>query len=170
MARMTDGAPPLPAKEEAAMIKFKKILYPTDFSESSLEALRYAVSLAKDYKAKLILMHVINEQIFSEGLNLPRVSAPEALGQEMEAEAGRQLRMLIPADQRQGLDSEMVIRSGMPFLEVIRYAEANGVDLIVIGTHGRSGMEHIIFGSTAEKVLRKATCPVLSVRPPTANS
>ena len=148
------------------MIKLKKILYPTDFSESSLEAMKYAVSFARDYKARLILMHVVNEQIFSEGLNLPRLAAPEALEQELVAEAGRQMRTLIPADVRAGVDVEHVILRGMPFLEIIRYAKANEIDLIVIGTHGRSGMEHIIFGSTAEKVVRKAPCPVLSVKPP----
>jgi nucleotide-binding universal stress UspA family protein len=147
------------------MITFRKILYPTDFSESSLEALKYAVTFARDFKAQLVLMHVVNEKIFSEGLSLPRLEAPEALGQEMAAEANRQLRMLIPASERVGLEVEMVILHGMPFLEIIRYAKANNVDLIVIGTHGRSGMEHIIFGSTAEKVVRKAPCPVLSVRP-----
>jgi len=148
------------------MIKLKKILYPTDFSDSSLEALKYAVSFARDFKARLVLMHVVNEKIFSEGLSLPRVAAPEALAEEMAAEAGRQLKVLIPADERQGLDWEMVIRSGMPFLEIIRFARENAVDLIVIGTHGRSGVDHIIFGSTAEKVVRKAPCPVLSVKPP----
>ena len=147
------------------MIKLKKILYPTDFSESSLEAMKYAVSFARDYKARLVLMHVVNEQIFSEGLNLPRLAAPEALEQELVAEATRQMRTLIPADVRAGVDVEHVILRGMPFLEIIRYAKANEVDLIVIGTHGRSGMEHIIFGSTAEKVVRKAPCPVLSVKP-----
>ena len=147
------------------MIKLKKILYPTDFSDSSLEALPYALSFARDYKAKLVLMHVVNEAIFSEGLSLARAIAPEALGQEMADEADRRLKMLIPADQRAGLDVEMVILHGMPFLEVIRYAKANDIDLIVIGTHGRSGVDHIIFGSTAEKVVRKAPCPVLSVKP-----
>lgn len=147
------------------MIKLKKILYPTDFSESSLAALPYATSFARSCKAKLVLMHVVNEQIFSEGLNLARVNPPEALGQELAAEAERQLKMLIPLEDREGLDSEMVILHGMPFLEIIRYAKANDVDMIVIGTHGRSGMEHIIFGSTAEKVVRKAPCPVLSVKP-----
>jgi nucleotide-binding universal stress UspA family protein len=147
------------------MIKLRKILYPTDFSDSSLEALPYALSFAREYKARLVLMHVVNEQIFSEGLSLPRAVAPEALGQEMAQEAERRLKMLIPAGQRSGLDVEMVILHGMPFLEIIRHAKANEVDLIVIGTHGRSGMEHILFGSTAEKVVRKAPCPVLSVKP-----
>ena len=152
------------------MFKLKKILYPTDFSEASLEALPYAVSFARNCQAKLILMHVVNEKIFSEGLSLARVSAPESLEQEMTAEAGRRLKMIIPPDQREGLDWESVILYGMPFLEIIRYAKDNGVDMIVIGTHGRSGMEHIIFGSTAEKVVRKAHCPVLSVKPAAATT
>lgn len=147
------------------MIKLKKILYPTDFSESSLEALKYAISFARDSKARLILMHVVNEKMFSEGLSLARVSAPEALREELQAEAERQLKSLIPAQERQGLSWEQVILSGLPFLEIIRYAQANDIDLIVIGTHGHTGVEHIIFGSTAEKVVRKAHCPVLSVKP-----
>jgi nucleotide-binding universal stress UspA family protein len=147
------------------MIKFKKILYPTDFSESSLEALKYAVSFARDFKARLVLLHVVNEQIFSEGLSLPRVAAPEALEQELASEAERQLKAILPAGERAGLDSEMVILRGMPFLEIVRYAKDNDVDLIVIGTHGRSGLEHVIFGSTAERVVRKAPCPVLTVQP-----
>jgi nucleotide-binding universal stress UspA family protein len=147
------------------MIKLKKILYPTDFSEASLEALTYAVGFARNFQAKLILMNVVDEKIFSEGLSLARVSAPEALGQEMVAEAGRQLKRIIPADERKGLDIEMVTLSGSPFAEIIRYAKEKDVDLIVIGTAGRSGVEHMMFGSTAEKVVRKAHCPVLSVKP-----
>src|SRR5512137_1263742 len=136
---------PLAMTQEAAMIKLRKILYPTDFSESSLEALKYAVTFARDFKARLVLMHVVNEKIFSEGLNLPRLAAPEALQEELATEAGHQIRRLIPAGELAGLDLEHVILHGMPFLEIIRYAKANNVDLIVIGTHGRSGMEHIIF-------------------------
>ena len=147
------------------MFKLKKILYPTDFSEASLEALKYAVSFARNCQAKLILMHVVNEKSVSEGLSLARISAPEALGEEMAAEASRQLKMLIPAEYRQGLDWEMVILNGTPFLEIIRYAKDNAVDMIVIGAQGQSAMEQLIFGSTAEKVVRKAPCPVLSVKP-----
>lgn len=147
------------------MIKLKRILYPTDFSESSIEAMKYATSFAREYKAKLTLMHVVNEKIFSEGLNLPRIVSVEALEQEMTKEAERQLKVLIPLEERSGLEYEILIVRGTPFLEIIRHAKANDVDLIVIGTHGRSGVEHIIFGSTAEKVVRKAPCPVLSVKP-----
>ena len=147
------------------MIKLKKILFPTDFSDSSNEALQYALSFAKEYGAKLVVLHVINEKVFAEGINLPRVISLEELADEMEAEAKKQLKTLIPKEQGEGLERENVILRGNPFLEIIRYAKDEDVDLIIIGTHGRSGFEHIIFGSTAEKVVRKAPCPVLSVKP-----
>lgn len=145
------------------MIKLKKILYPTDFSESSLEALKYGVSFAKEFGAKLILMHVVSEN--TEGLNLPRVSSLESVEQELVQEAERNLKVLIPIEQRKNLDWEMAILRGHPANEIMLYAHQNDIDLIIIGTHGRSGFEHIIFGSTAEKVVRKAPCPVLTVKP-----
>ena len=147
------------------MIKLKKILFPTDFSESSMEALNYDLSFAREYGAKLEVLHVVNEKIYSEGLNLPRVVSIDELDREMTKEAERKLKVLIPTESQEGLEWETVIKKGNPFLEIIRYAHENDVDLIIIGTHGRSGFEHIIFGSTAEKVVRKAPCPVLSVKP-----
>ena len=147
------------------MIKLKKILFPTDFSESSLEALRYALSFAKEYGARLVVMHVINEKVFAEGAALPRVISIEELAEEMEAEAKKQLKTLIPSEDGEGIERENVILRGNPFLEIIRYAKEEDIALIIAGTHGRSGFEHIIFGSTAEKVVRKAPCPVLSVKP-----
>jgi nucleotide-binding universal stress UspA family protein len=147
------------------MIKLKTILFPTDFSETSQEAARYAISFAREYKAKVYVLHVVNEKIFTEGLGMPRVVSIEDLEKEMTEEARRRLKTFVPAEEAEGLDWECVIRKGEPFLEVIRFAKELDADLIVIGTHGRSGFEHIIFGSTAEKVVRKAPCPVLSVRP-----
>ena len=152
------------------MLELKKILCTTDFSEASFEALKYAISLARSTQSKLILMYVVNQKMFSEGLSLARVSSPEALGKEMADEARRRLKMLIPADERDGIDCETNIRSGNPAQEVIRYAKENNIDMIVIGTAGHSGVERMMFGSTAEKVVRGAHCPVLSVRPPATNS
>jgi len=147
------------------MIRLKTILFPTDFSETSQEAARYAISFAREFKAKVFVLHVVNEKIFTEGLNMPRVVSIEELEREMTEEARKRLKTLVPAEEAEGLDWETVIRQGEPFIEIIRFAKDQDVDLIVIGTHGRSGFEHIIFGSTAEKVVRKAPCPVLSVRP-----
>ena len=151
------------------MLKLKKILCPTDFSEASFEALRYAISLARSTQSKLILMYVVNQKMFSEGLSLARVSSPEALGKEMADEARRRIKMLIPVEERDGIDWETNIRSGNPAQEVIRYARENDIDMIVIGTAGHSGVEHMMFGSTAEKVLRGAHCAVLTVKPPVTN-
>lgn len=147
------------------MIRVKTILFPTDFSETSQEAARYAISFAREFKAKVYVLHVVNEKIFTEGLTLPRVISIEDMEKEMTEEARKRLKTLVPAEEAEGLDWEAVIRQGQPFLEIIRFAKDQDVDLIVIGTHGHSGFEHIIFGSTAEKVVRKAPCPVLSVRP-----
>lgn len=147
------------------MIKMKKILFPTDFSEAAHEASKYALSFARDFKAHLYVLHVVNEKIFTEGLNLPRVVSIDELEKELMEEGRKRLKTLYPAEEVKDLEWEGVIRKGKPFLEIIRFAKENDIDLVVIGTHGRSGFEHIIFGSTAEKVVRKAPCPVLSVRP-----
>jgi len=152
------------------MFKLKKILCPTDFSEASFEALKYAISLARSTQSKLILMYVVNQKMLSEGLSLARVSAPEALGKEIADEARRRLKMLVPVEERKGLDWETDIRSGNPAQEVIRYAKENNIDMIVIGTAGHSGIDRMMFGSTAEKVVRGAHCSVLTVRPPATTS
>ena len=152
------------------MHKLERILLATDFSEASLHALAYAISLARSMKSKLILMYVVNQKMFSEGLSFARVSSPEALGKEMADEARRRLKALVPEKERNGLDWETNVRSGNPAQQVIRYAKENGVDLIVIGTTGHSGVDRMVFGSTAEKVVRGAHCSVLTVRPPATDS
>jgi nucleotide-binding universal stress UspA family protein len=151
--------------KEAVVFKIRKMLYPTDFSDASFVALKHAIGLAKAMQAKLIVMHVVNQKMYSEGLSLARMSAPESLGKELADEARRKLKMIIPAEERPGLEWETMIRAGNPAQEIIGYAKDNDIDMIVIGTAGRSGMEHFMFGSTAEKVVRGAHCPVLSVKP-----
>ncbi len=147
------------------MIKPKKILFPTDFSETSQEAAKYAVSYAREFGSKLYVLHIVNEKILSEGLNLPRLVSVENLEAEMTKEAKKRLQLFLGEEEADKIDFETVIKKGTPFLEIVRFANENDIDLIIIGTHGHSGFEHIVFGSTAEKVVRKAPCPVLSVRP-----
>ena len=147
------------------MIKPKKILFTTDFSETSQEAAKYAVSYAQEFGSKLYVLHIVNEKILSEGLNLPRLVSVENLEAEMTKEAKKRLQLFLEEEKADKIDFETVIKKGVPFLEIVRFANENDIDLIVIGTHGHSGFEHIVFGSTAEKVVRKAPCPVLSVRP-----
>ncbi len=143
-------------------IKIEKILFPTDFSECAQHALMYALSLATEYKAQLIVLHVVPQ------LNLPpeMEASAGALYNEMEERARAKIVKLIPKRFMEKIKVQNVVVRGVPFLEIIREARKRNVDLITIATHGRTGLEHAMFGSTAEKVARKAPCPVLIVRHP----
>jgi nucleotide-binding universal stress UspA family protein len=142
------------------MIKLERILIPTDFSEYSKQASKYACELAGRFTAELHLLHVVQPIILSEsgGLLPPDV----VIGEEGPRKALEELKE--PGfDQAARVIRE--IRTGTPFVEIVRYARDNDIDLIVMGTHGRSGLIHALMGSVAEKVVRKAPCPVLTVRP-----
>lgn len=145
-------------------IQMKKILVPTDFSEFSKQAVDYAVELAQRFEAEITLIYVLQDAValFPEpGVAFP---APGNYLQELQESSQQALERL-----RESLPAEMtihtVLRNGPPFVEIVRYAKEEDVDLIVIGTHGRSGLAHMLLGSVAEKVVRKASCPVLTVRP-----
>ena len=142
------------------MITLKKILVPTDFSEHSAKALLYGSALAKKLGAELHLRHAIEQTplMYGEGAYV----APETEA-EIEAAATKQLESL-PADSGEDLKVVRQIQHGHPFVETIRYAKENDIGLIVIGTHGRGAIAHMLLGSVAEKVVRKAPCPVLTVR------
>ncbi len=148
------------------MIKMKTILHPTDFSEPSKHAMKYAISMSDEFSAKLVILHVIEE--ISSALYFDMLQTPPLaqLMADIEKQANKALQELLPADVRARLKVEYLIRKGAPFLEIIRCAQEIEADLIVCGTHGRSGIKHALFGSVAEKVVRKAPCPVLSVRHP----
>ena len=148
------------------MVRLKTILHPTDFSEPSKHAMSYAVSFAEEFGAKLVVVHVIEE--ISSALYFDMLQTPPLaqLMVDIEKQANKALQELMPADVRERLKVEYLIRKGAPFLEIIRCAREIQADMIVCGTHGRSGIKHALFGSVAEKVVRKAPCPVLSVRHP----
>jgi nucleotide-binding universal stress UspA family protein len=146
-------------------IVLKQILYPTDFSELSLKALRYAVSFARAYQARLHCIHVIDEAYaYWGGLSpesVPVVPPVEEMGrigrQQLDTFAAAHLADVKPP-------AAVDVLYGRPFVEITQYAREHKIDLIVIATHGRSGLSHALLGSTAEKVVRKAPCPVLTVR------
>ena len=147
------------------MISLKKILLPTDFSEYSEAARDFACSLVEKFGAELHLLHVLQDLVAmapEPGMAFP---PPGDYMQELEASA-RQALEKRPGESLSG-DHTVVreVRHGSPFLEIIRYAKDNDIDLIVMGTHGRSGLAHVLLGSVAEKVVRKSPCPVLTVRP-----
>ena len=151
------------------MVKIEHILVPTDFSEFSRYALDYAITIAKTFEAKITLLHITNE---NELVALQQVSAYfepgklEDLLKQRESEDRKQLDGFISPELKKGIEVETLHKVGIPFVEIIRTAKEKAVDLIVIATHGRSGLSHMLFGSVAEKVVRKAPCPVLSIRHP----
>ena len=142
------------------MITLKKILVPTDFSKHSDQAMRYGAELAAKFGAELHLLHAIETMpyTFGEGACFPPETAAE-----MEAAAIKQLEDLM-LDAAGDLTVIRKSTHGYPFLEIIHYAKENDIDLIVLGTHGRGAIAHMLLGSVAEKVVRKASCPVLTVR------
>lgn len=148
------------------MIDIQKILVPTDFSEFGEQALLYGCELAKRFDAELHLLNVVQDAVamFPEP-NMMGTSMNDLVA-DMQHLANKQLEKMpgLP-----GTEDLTVIRKtcvGPAFLEIVRYAKKSEINLIVIGTHGRTGIKHMLLGSVAEKVVRKAPCPVLTVSHP----
>jgi len=146
-------------------MEIKKILFASDFSEGSSTALPYAVDMAKKYGSKLYLVHIIYDISKTGGWYVPHVSIDE-IYKDMEKSAKTELEKCFIDEMRGFKDIEHVVLKGIPYEEITRYAGDNKIDLIVLGTHGRKGIDRMLFGSTAEQVVRNAPCPVLSVRLP----
>jgi len=146
-------------------MEIKKILFPTDFLEGSSDALPYAIDLAKRYGAKLYILHVIQDVTQATGWYVPHVSVEE-LYKDMEESARKELDRIFAEELRGFKNYENLIIRGTPANEILHFCEENNIDLIVMGTHGRKGLDRLIFGSTAEKVVKSARCPVLTVRIP----
>ncbi|OGV97931.1 MAG: hypothetical protein A2Z59_11040 [Nitrospinae bacterium RIFCSPLOWO2_02_39_17] len=145
------------------MQKIERILLPTDFSDFSKNAMEYAVSLVRMHKAKLYVLHVIEHIFDISGFYVPHLPVNE-LYREMEETAKNEIEKFINKKSREGIEVENMVVSGTPFLEIIRTAREKNIDLIVIATHGRTGLEHVLFGSVAEKVVRKSPCSVFVVK------
>jgi len=148
-----------------AMLKFKKFLVPTDFSGCSRNALEYGISLAGKCSAKIFLLHVIDVNQFPPDLVLHHLSLePEKMEKALEAEAENSMKKLITRIKRARIPFTSMVRSGNPYSEIVSFAGEAKIDLIIMGTHGRTGIVHALLGSTAEKVVRQAPCPVLTVK------
>ncbi len=141
----------------------KNILAPTDFSDVSNEATAYAAHLAMALKATLHVQHVIVHPLQGgwgvEVANLPRML------ERAEEDAREKLNLLLTDGEKKDLQIHMAVDTGSPYAKIVEYAKRHGIDLIVIGTQGRGGVEKMWVGSVTEKVLRKAHCPVLAIRP-----
>lgn len=149
------------------MKRFEKILLPVDFSEYSELACEYALALAKTFGSSLQVLHVINEPVDLRGFYVPHLSF-EQLEKEIETGAARMLEAFCVGNLKDFEAFETMVVTGVPYEEIIRAATEKESSLIVIGTHGRTGLDHLIFGSTAERVVRSAPCPVLTIRLPVA--
>jgi len=142
---------------------FKKIVCPVDFSEFTEEIVTYAVSIAKKFKAELHLFHVIpNLNYFTPYESFLTPENLVAIENNIGVEVDRDFNKII---KKIDIPVKKITKTGVTFVEIIDYVKTEAIDLIVMGTHGRSGIEHILIGSVAEKVVRKAPCPVLTIRP-----
>ena len=144
------------------MVALKRILVATDFSEPSAVALAYGRDFARSYGAQLHVLHVVEDVVMrytpEVGFALPQ------LQQDLEQAARREFEKLITEDDRRTLDVVTMVQTSLNIAEAIaRYAEEQKIDMIITGTHGRGGVKHFLIGSVAERVVRTAPCPVLTV-------
>jgi len=143
---------------------FQKILVPIDFSQYSDEILAYALAMARKFDASIDLIHVIpNMDYFTPYESFMAAENIVAVQKGVEGEVERDLEEV--AQKLPGIQVKRAIRTGVAFVEILDYVKSEGIDLIIMGTRGRGGLENIIIGSVAEKVLRKSPCPVLTIRP-----
>ena len=155
--------PDLPGRpSEDAMVAIKNILVATDFSEPSGVALAYGRDLARSYNARLHVLHVVEDVILRYTPEIGLIGAD--LQNDLEATATRTINGLVTDDDRTGLNAAAIVEKGSnPAETIVKYAKNHAIDLIVTGTHGRGVVEHFLMGSVAERVVRIASCPVLTV-------
>lgn len=142
---------------------FKTILFATDFSESSDHAFQYALSLARKFESRLGIIHVISEPVDLRGFYVPHISF-DKLEEEIEQGALKMMEKFCRTHVQDYANVESFVVPGIPYDEIIKKAVEINADLIVVGTHGRTGLDHVLFGSTAEKVVRKSAVPVMTIR------
>jgi nucleotide-binding universal stress UspA family protein len=144
------------------MIRLKRILVPTDFSECSEAAVRHGFELARTFDATVPLLHVEDPDTmaWTQGFPIPMVESLE----HVQEETRKRLLASIPDSDRARVVVSCPIAA--PVTEILRYAQDESIDLIVMGTHGRGLVAHALIGSVAERVVRRASCPVLTVRQP----
>ena len=144
-------------------IYIQRILVPIDFSEHSKNALKYAIPFAEKFKASIDLIYVVEPTIYPADFSFGQIGFPN-VEEELRTRGIVELENLITKEIAGRVVSRKTVRTGKPFYEINQYALEENISLIIIATHGHTEMEQILFGSTAEKVVRKAPCPVLVVR------
>ncbi len=146
------------------MIDIRRILVPIDFSEFSDLALFYGREFADKYDAELHLLHVLEVHLSGTPQFVMGIAIPERIEESIDL-VQKKLDETTADDAQAGRNIVTATGHGSPFVEILRYANEQNVDVIVIGTHGRTGLKHVLLGSVAENVVRHAPCPVLTVRP-----
>lgn len=147
------------------MIELKQILYPTDFSEYADHARMYVTEMAKAFNSKVILMHTIQAPSHYEvAYNYELALNPEEIGEKRQKAADKKINEIAQKIREEGVEVETLITLGSPFVDIVSTARKQEVDLVILSTHGWGFIKHVLMGSTAERVVRKAPCPVLTVR------
>ncbi|HSF29798.1 MAG TPA: universal stress protein [Candidatus Tectomicrobia bacterium] len=149
---------------ENIAMEIRRILAPTDLSELSSQGLRSALELAQTFGAKLLLLHIVEPPPYPiEGLVPSQLGAN--LVDDLERQASHELAQMLPETRGSGVDVERRVVVGIPYRKIVEVADEDKADLIVMTTHGRTGLSHLVMGSVAEKIVRTAPCPVLTIRP-----
>ncbi len=151
------------------MIELRRILCPTDFSDFSRRALEHAAAAARWYEAEVAVVYV-HPLMAPPPPEMPYLPGPEPLTREQKVRAKADLRAFVQPVRDTGVPVEVELVEGEPAAEIVNAATRDGVDLVVMGTHGRSGFERLVLGSVTERVLRKAPCPVLTVSRPAVDT
>jgi len=147
------------------MIHLKRILVPTDFSDSARNALAYGISFGEEYAAEVLLLHVVENLTVGYASDLFPVPMAEVY-EEISGYAKAELAKLGAEVRTRGVAVRELVAQGKPSAEILRIAREETVDMIVLGTHGKGLLDRSLFGSTTERVVRKAPCPVLTCRHP----
>jgi nucleotide-binding universal stress UspA family protein len=172
VTRRSPARPPRRPRPRPATAKkdpplgIRAILVPIDFSVHSKNALKYAVPIAAKFGASLHLVYVVEPTIYPADLGFGQVVLP-GVEDELREKGAEELTALIEKEIGNKVAASSSVRTGNPHQEILREAEERGVDMIIVATHGHSGVEHMLFGSTADRVVRNAKCPVLTIRPQT---
>jgi len=138
-----------------------KIVVPIDFSEHSQKGLRYALAFAAQFEAEVILVHIVEQMVYPGDWMYPPLAVTDFATEKRE----QMIERLRALDAGSGVTTKHIVRVGRAWQEVIEIAREEKGDLIILATHGYTGLKHVLLGSVAEKIVRHAPCPVLSVRP-----
>ncbi|MFN0158591.1 MAG: universal stress protein [Bacteroidota bacterium] len=141
-----------------------RILVPMDFSAHSKNALKYAISMAEQFNAALYLVYIVEPTVYPADLGFGQVVIP-GIEDELREKGAAELQELIENEIHGRVKASSSVRTGKPHQEILVEAKEKKIDLIIIATHGHTGVENMLFGSTAARVIRTAICPVLTIRP-----